>query len=69
MKFSKLLLAFVSNYLFLAVHSAHIWPNRTEITAKQGEEITLVCSSETEAVGCTFESPKNKGYNMLPGAQ
>jgi len=56
--------------LVSGVHSAiNISQNQKELTANLGDEVQLVCSSTVEAVGCTFRSPKNKPYNMLPGAQ
>jgi len=42
--------------------------NMQEITVKQGDEALLVCSSQFDALGCTFRSPQNKPFNMLPGA-
>jgi len=43
--------------------------NHEEITVKQGDEAELVCSSEFEALGCSFRSPLQTPYNLLKGAK
>jgi len=42
--------------------------NHEEITVKQGDEAELVCSSEFEALGCSFRSPLETPYNLIKGA-
>jgi len=42
--------------------------NHNEITVKQGDEASLICSANVEALGCTFRSPSEKPYNLLKGA-
>ena len=43
--------------------------NQQEVMVKQGDEIELICSSNVEALSCSFQSPKNIHYNMLKGAR
>jgi len=43
--------------------------NHEEITVKQGDEAELVCSSEFEALACSFRSPTETPYNLIKGAK
>ena len=43
--------------------------NHEEITVKQGDEAELVCSSEFEALGCSFRNPHETAYNLVKGAK
>jgi len=43
--------------------------NHEEITVKQGDEAELVCSSEFEALGCSFRSPLEQPFNLVKGAK
>ena len=43
--------------------------NHEEITVNQGDEASLICSANVEALGCSFRSPTGKPYNLLKGAK
>merc|ERR1712025_951251 len=47
---------------------ASINVNQQKIVSKKGEEIDLICSADSEALGCSFKSPAQQNYNMLRGA-
>ena len=38
--------------------------NETKIV-KKGDEVELICTAESEALGCSFKSPIEHNYNML----
>lgn len=42
--------------------------NHKEVTVKEGDEVQLTCSSDVEALGCTFTTPSGVPYLMLKGA-
>jgi len=42
--------------------------NHEEITVKTGDAAELVCTSDHEALGCSFRSPVDQPYNLLKGA-
>ena len=42
--------------------------NHEKITTKKGMEVELICSTDSEALGCSFRSPAEHNYNMLRGA-
>merc|ERR1711935_1091866 len=46
-----------------------VTPNYDEITVKLGDEVELVCSSEFEALTCSFRSPDQTPYNLIKGAK
>ena len=39
-----------------------------KITTTKGMEVDLICSTDSEALGCSFKSPAEHNYNMLRGA-
>jgi len=56
--------------LITDVHSQiAVTPNHDEIPVKLGDEVELVCSSEFEALGCSFRSPDQTAYNLIKGAK
>ena len=66
----------ITNYSFTidfpGVHSQiELTQNHEEITVKQGDEASLICSANVEALGCSFRSPSDppKPYNLLKGAR
>merc|ERR1712110_720125 len=60
----------IQSALITDVHSQiAVIPNHDEITVKLGDEVELVCSSEFEALGCSFRSPLQTPYNLLKGAK
>ena len=36
-----------------------------KITTTKGMEVDLICSTDSEALGCSFKSPAEHNYNML----
>ena len=42
--------------------------NNEIITTQKGMEVEFVCSTISEALGCSFKSPTEQTYNMLRGA-
>ena len=42
--------------------------NHRKIITKKGDGIDLICSADSEALGCSFKSPAEHSYNMLRGA-
>ena len=48
--------------------ASDITVNHEKIVLKKGDEITLKCTSDSEALGCSFKSPAEHNYNMLRGA-
>ena len=54
---------------FSGVHSQIVLrQNHEEITVKTGDAAELVCTSDHEALGCSFRSPVDQPYNLLKGA-
>ena len=39
--------------------------NHKEVVLKKGDEVDLICTVESEALGCSFKSPADQDYNML----
>ena len=39
--------------------------NHKEVVLKKGDEVDLICTAESEALGCSFKSPADQDYNML----
>ena len=50
------------------VVDAAINVNHQKIVTKKGDGIDLICSADSEALGCSFKSPAEHNYNMLRGA-
>jgi len=52
--------------LLSGVHSVEvIKQNHKEVTLKEGDEVTLTCTADVEALGCTFRSPGGTSYQMI----
>ena len=58
---------------FLFLHSTvsfamNVHLSDEKITTTKGMEVDLICSTDSEALGCSFKSPAEHNYNMLRGA-
>ena len=64
---------YVVTTLILSIKSSNaslvLTQNHEEITVNQGDEASLICSANVEALGCSFRSPTGKPYNLLKGAR
>mgnify|MGYP001169695505 CR=1 FL=1 len=58
-------------FLFLqstASFAMNVHLSDEKITTTKGMEVDLICSTDSEALGCSFKSPAEHNYNMLRGA-
>ena len=46
----------------------HPTKKATKVTVKKGEELKIIFTVASEALGCSFTSPRGNSYNMLRGA-
>ena len=58
---------------FLFLHSTvsfamNVHLSDEKIITTKGMEVDLICSTDSEALGCSFKSPAEHNYNMLRGA-
>ena len=52
----------------IQLEASTIVVNHKKVVLKKGDEVDLICSSDSEALGCSFKSPAGHNYNMLRGA-
>jgi hypothetical protein len=43
--------------------------NHHEVTVKVGDEVSLVCTAETQVKACNFRDPKGNTYPIFEGAR